>query len=188
MKQRVMEFVKSKLDDKRYQHSLNVAKVAIKLANIYKADEEKAEIAAILHDNAKQLNYDEMVYYINKYNIKLKEIDLKSPQILHAYIGAYIAKEQFEIDEDIFNSIYYHTVGRKNMSMLEKIIFISDVIEEDRIFEGVEELREMAYKDIDKSIIMSCDLTIKYVLSRGLLLHNNTVDLRNSLILNGGLK
>ncbi|GFR36282.1 hypothetical protein TCEA9_20940 [Thermobrachium celere] len=107
---------------------------------------------------------------------------------MHAYVGAHIAREYFSIDDDIFNAIYYHTVGRKDMSILEKIIFIADVIEEGRNFSGVEELRKLAFQDIDLAIIKSCELTIQYVISRGLLLHNNTVELRNSLIIKMGDK
>ncbi|WP_373867079.1 bis(5'-nucleosyl)-tetraphosphatase (symmetrical) YqeK [Thermobrachium celere] len=118
----------------------------------------------------------------------LSDVEINSPQILHAYVGAHIAREYFSIDDDIFNAIYYHTVGRKDMSILEKIIFIADVIEEGRNFSGVEELRKLAFQDIDLAIIKSCELTIQYVISRGLLLHNNTVELRNSLIIKMGDK
>lgn len=182
-KDKVINFIKERLTEKRYVHSLNVANVAIELAKINNVDMQSAEIAALLHDNAKSLSNEELMYYIQKYKIKLDEVDLLSPQILHSYVGAYIAKDNFDIDDDIFNAIYNHTVGRKNMSMLEKIIFIADLIEEGRNFNGVEELRKLAFKDINKAIIMSCEKTIEYVISKGLLLHLNTIELRNYLIM-----
>jgi nicotinate-nucleotide adenylyltransferase len=103
--------------------------MAVKLAQKYNVDKEKAEIAAILHDNAKNLSLDVTMAYIKDYGITLNEIDKKSPQILHSYVGAHIAKDKFKVDNDIFNAIYYHTVGRKDMSILEKIIYIADILE-----------------------------------------------------------
>ncbi|MCX7951367.1 MAG: bis(5'-nucleosyl)-tetraphosphatase (symmetrical) YqeK [Clostridiales bacterium] len=182
-KEKIISFIENRLTKNRFIHSLNVAKVAVELAKIYNIDIYNAEVAALLHDNAKSLNNEELMYYVDKYNIKLDDVDLFSPQILHSYVGAYLAKDNFDIDEDIFNAIYNHTVGRKNMSMLEKIIFIADIIEEGRNFNGVEELRELAFKDINKAIIMSCEKTIEYVISKGLLLHLNTIELRNYLIM-----
>lgn len=182
-KQKVISFIRERLKNSRFDHSMNVAKVAVELAKIYNIDVYSAEIAALLHDNAKSLTNEELIYYVNIYNIKLDEVDLLSPQILHSYVGAHIAKDIFDIDEDIFNAIYNHTVGRKNMSLLEKIIFIADIIEEGRNFDGVEELRKFAFMDLDKAIILSCEKTIEYIISKGMLLHLNTIELRNSLIM-----
>jgi nicotinate-nucleotide adenylyltransferase len=181
-KEEIINFVKQSLDEKRYRHSINVSKMAVKLAQKYNVDKEKAEIAAILHDNAKNLSLDVTMAYIKDYGITLNEIDKKSPQILHSYVGAHIAKDKFKVDNDIFNAIYYHTVGRKDMSILEKIIYIADIIEEDRNFDGVEEIRKLSFENLDLAIIKSCDSTIKYLLERGLLIHPNTVELRNSLL------
>ncbi|MCX7694391.1 MAG: nicotinate-nucleotide adenylyltransferase [Caloramator sp.] len=181
-KEEIINYIKHNLDEKRYRHSINVSKMAIKLAQKYNVDKEKVEIAAILHDVAKNLNLEDMLRYIKEFGINLNEVDIKSPQILHSYIGAYIAREKFKVDDDVFNAIYYHTVGRKDMSMIEKIIFIADVIEEERNFEGVEEIRKQAFEDIDLAIIKSCDSTIKYLIEKGLLIHPNTIELRNSLL------
>ncbi|WDC85838.1 bis(5'-nucleosyl)-tetraphosphatase (symmetrical) YqeK [Caloramator sp. mosi_1] len=92
-KQEINNFIKQNLDEKRYIHSINVSNIAVKLAKVYNINEEKAEIAALLHDNAKNLSSEDIFKYIKDYKIQLNEIDLKSPQILHSFVGAYIAKQ-----------------------------------------------------------------------------------------------
>jgi len=85
-------------------------------------------------------------------------------------------------DKGIFNAIAYHTTGRKNMTLLEKIIYLADYVEPLRKYPGVEELRELAFKDMDIALIKSFDITIKYVIDKGQMLHLNTIEGRNYLI------
>ena len=178
--------VKEKLPERRYKHSLNVANCAVKLSELYGYDKEKAYIAGITHDCAKYLNKEEVKYYVDKYKIVLDEVEKDNLALSHSLIGSYIAKYEFKInDEDIINAIKYHTTGKEDMSLIEKIIYIADSIEEDRDFPGVEELRTLVYnKELDKALFTSFNNTIKFVIDNNQVIHNRTVNARNYLIKN----
>jgi len=166
-----LENIKSKLEKSigsgLYKHCLRTAEEAFKLAEHYKENSDKAYIAGILHDCGK-----------NKSS--------HNDNLLHSVIGAELAKTEYGIvDEDIINSIKYHTTGRENMSMLEKIIFIADKIEPHRKYEGIHEIRKLAYYNINKSIIESLKSTIDYVKQRGFELDDQSVKTLDYLS-NGG--
>ena len=153
------------LDEKRFIHSKNVAKESYNLACHYGENYEKAYYAGLLHDCAKKLDYDAQINIINKYNdYELMENELSYPKVIHALTGALIAKYEFGIsDTEILNAIRYHTLGSVKMSTLDKIVYIADLISEDRIYKGVEILRDMAYNNIDKAILMSIENTLNYL-------------------------
>lgn len=183
----VRDFAKSSLNEKKFGHCVRVEKMAIKLSKLYKEDIQKVKIAAIAHDCAKFFSYEKMFGYMKKFNEPIDEIQKNVPYLLHGPVGALRLKEKFNIkDKDILNAIKYHTTGRKNMSLLEKIIYISDLIEEGRDFKNVEIIRGEAFKNLDKALVMGCDTTMTYVMAKGQIIHPLTVQLRNSLILSGG--
>ena len=108
-----------------------------------------------------------------------------SINLMHGLAGSIIAKHIMGIeDEDVLNSISYHTTGRKNMTILEKIIYIADYIEPMRNFPGVDELRKIAYSNLDEALLLSFDNTIKYVITKGQLLHLDTIEARNYILYN----
>lgn len=153
------------LNEKRYIHSINVAKEAYKLAKQYNADEEKAYYAGLLHDCAKDIPLEKQFELIDKYNeYEIMEDELEFSKVIHALCGPIVAKKEFNVeDKEILDAIRYHTLGSINMTMLDKIIYIADLISEDRLYTGVEKLRELSYENIDKAIIMSIENTISYL-------------------------
>lgn len=176
MKQTLREL----LTEKRYAHSLGVMEESVKLAKHYECDMKKAEIAGLLHDCAKSLQNDELLSLCKKNNIQFDQIEEKHPSLLHARVGAVVARDSFDvIDEDILVAISSHTSGRINMTDLEKIVLVADFIEPNRTFEGVEKARELAYIDINKTLIYTLEETIIEVLRKGQLLHPTTVMTRN---------
>ncbi|TDT61216.1 bis(5'-nucleosyl)-tetraphosphatase (symmetrical) YqeK [Fonticella tunisiensis] len=182
----IKEKVRERLGEKRFNHSLRVEKEAVKLGKIYGENIEKCKIAAITHDIAKQLTDDELLKESKRYGISVDDIQLKSPQLLHGYVGAEYCREEFDIkDRDILNAIAFHTTGRKNMTLLEKIIFLADLIEEERSFPGVSDIRRAAISNLDEALILSCNSTLIYVINRNLLVHPLTIEFRNSLLLKG---
>ncbi|MGL4796945.1 MAG: bis(5'-nucleosyl)-tetraphosphatase (symmetrical) YqeK [Paraclostridium sp.] len=168
----------------RLIHSEGVAKSAIKLSEIYGYDKEKAYLAGMLHDCAKYLNEEEVNYFVNKYNIALDEYEDNNIALSHSIIGSVIAKEEFQIqDEEVIQAIRYHTTGKENMSKLEKIIYMADLIEENRVYPGVEELRILTYnKQIDEALLKSFDNTIKLVIERKQTIHPRTIEARNYIL------
>lgn len=176
--------MKSKLSqmliEKRYNHSIGVMETAEELARFHGADVEKARIAGLLHDCAKNYSTQEMFELCDKYNLKLDYITRKQTGLIHGFLGAEVAKDIFGIDdEEIYDAIFYHTVGKPDMPLLTKIIYIADLIEPSRHYEGLDILRKLAYDNIDKALVYQIDMTIKSVLKKGTLLHTNTIDTRN---------
>jgi len=179
------EIIRNVLNENRYKHTLGVVKVATELADRFGADKEKATIAAYLHDYAKPLNYNEALKIIEKYDIILDEETLENPELLHAPVGMAIAKYELGInDEEILEAIRYHTTGKENMSLLTKIIYLADLIEPSREFDGVEKIRKIAYKDLDLALKISFDNTIIYLIKKNMIIHSDTIKSRNYIIRN----
>lgn len=181
LKTELIEEVSSKINKKRLLHTLSVEKEALKLAGHYGCSLEEASAAAILHDICRDFSIEEMNEYVKKYN--LDNIYLNNIALSHAKVAANYVKEKLKIEnQDVIDAINFHTTGRENMSMLGKIIYIADIIEENRDFEGVETLRELAYLHLDKAVLYALDLSIKYVIDKNEYLHMDTVLARNSLL------
>ncbi len=181
--EKIKERLKERQPQGRYQHTLGVVKAACNLANHYGLSIEKARIAALLHDYAKELTEEELKSYIRSHNLEVDQSLLETYQLLHGIVGAHMAKIEFQIeDEDILQAIKYHTTGRLDMRPLEKIIYLSDFIEENREFPGVNSLRELAYKDLDCGLLQGFNNTIKFLLKTDKVLHSNTVEARNQIL------
>lgn len=171
--------VKNKLSDKRFKHSEGVVKRAIEYAKIYNVDINTVKLAAISHDIAKELDPDEIKYYIEKYNINPDYLESHKTYLLHSQIGACICKDIYGFSEDMFNSIKYHTTGRANMSLLEKIIFLADATEENRKHCSSEEYVNMIKTDINKGMVEICKWFLNYLLTNNKEIHQNSIDCYN---------
>lgn len=175
------------IGEKRLNHSLRVMNEAKKLSKIYGEDEEKASMAGLLHDCAR---YSDKSYLLKKaedFDIILNNIYTKNANLLHAPLGEKVAKEEYCIrDKDVLNAIKYHTTGRENMSKLEKIVYLADYIEPNRDFEGIEEIRNLCFKekDLDLALVKSIDNTIIYILNNKQIIHEDTIKARNFLLFN----
>jgi predicted HD superfamily hydrolase involved in NAD metabolism len=181
-KQRI-EILKKSLSEKRFNHSIEVMKIAVKLAEHYKADVSAAETAGLLHDCAREIRGNLLYQTCQKLNIKVDYVTKAQPELLHGIIGVYVAKEKYEVTSNvILDPIRWHTTGREKMTLLDKIIYISDFIEPGRIFEGVDEVRKIVFKDLDKAMLMALDRTIKYVMMREVYIHPETIKARNGII------
>jgi len=148
------ELIKEKLGKKRYTHSINVAEMCKKLSAKYNCNSDKAYTAGLLHDIAKELPRDEMYMLVRDSSLAADEIEMQTPPLWHAIAGAAYARDELKItDTDIINSIRFHTVARAGMSLLEKIVYISDKISSERDYNGVEELHELAFSNLDLCLL-----------------------------------
>ncbi len=176
----MQEKLQSALSVKRYIHTLGVAEEAVKLAQIYGSvqEQQKARVAGLLHDCAKDYPESMRLRFCKEYKVKTDEIMNKQADLIHPFLGAEVAKREYQVmDEDVLNAIRYHTTGRKEMSLLEKIVFVADYIEPNREkFGGLEEARRLAYLDLDKAMKYILENTIEYVRARGRLLHPLSVE------------
>lgn len=174
----------NKLSKDRYEHTLRVVDMCVRLAEKYGADLEKTKMAALLHDSAKLSSNEEQVKMADSLNLLSEDIYYYNKEIVHPILGAKLAEDKYAIDdEDILNAIKYHTTGRENMSLLEKIIFIGDYIEPERKFDGIEEIRELAFKDLDASILLALNTSLKFLLENDRLISPNTLKSRNYLMI-----
>ncbi len=176
--EQMKEKLSTLLTDHRYTHSLGVVETAVKMAQIFGADVKKAEIAALLHDCAKQIPHNTQLELCKNFSIPLDEVKEKELGLLHAELGAYMAEHDFSIaDTEILDAIRYHTLGRADMTLLEKILYLSDIIEPNRKdFEGLSELRRLCFEDIDRALLFGFGLTIAHTNRRGHILHNQTIE------------
>lgn len=177
--------LQGQLKPKRYKHTLGVVDCAVEMAHQFGANEEKAQIAGLLHDCAKNYAGKDLLTIASSSHLPLDQITLKEPQLLHGPVGAIVAQNKYGIqDEEILNAIAYHTTGRRNMTLLDKIIYLADFIEPGRDYPGVEKLRKACEKDdIDNACILAFSNTIRYIASISGLIHPRTIDARNALIL-----
>ncbi len=180
--EQVKEELSQKLSEKRYTHSLGAMKMARELAIFYGEDEKKAEFAGLIHDIAKELSKEEILEYVKLHNIEMDEIEKRQLGLMHGKIGASIAKEKYNADEEIQNAILYHTTGNVKMDKFAKIIYLADKIEENRTYDGVEEIRKNARKDIDEAILITIDFVLEKSIKLRRLIHPNTVNLRNAIL------
>lgn len=176
--------LKQDIGNKRFEHSLRVMEESKKLAKRYNASVEKAAVAGLLHDCGKFPKGINLLQLCNDFGIILDDITKNSPELIHSVLGTEMAKEQYGIeDEDILNAIRYHSTGRENMSLLEKIVYIADVTEPGRSFKGVNELRKLALKNLDEALIFSINNTIKLVMERDKLIHIDSIRARNQILM-----
>jgi len=171
----------SYLKNKRIPHVLGTEQEAVRLAQRYGADVEKARIAALLHDCTKKLTMEEQLELCEKYGIQLDELERVALKLLHSKTGAEIARDVFGVDEEIYSAIWYHTTGHADMTKLEKIIYLADYIEPTRDFPGVEELRRACYEDLDKGLLLGLEMSIAEMTAMGNPVHHATVEARSWL-------
>lgn len=172
---KIKKYLKKHLTKDRYHHTLGVAYTAVAMAMRYNPDIKnsdfikKAEIAGLLHDCAKCMDNDKKLKICDRNNIPYTEFEASHPYLLHGKVGAYIARTKFDIsDEDILQAIAWHTTGRPDMSLLEKIVFIADYIEPARRpIPELDEIRQLAFIDIDKTMEKILLNTLKYLEAKG---------------------
>lgn len=180
---KLRETVKEKLSEKRFKHVLGVEEMCVILAEKNGVDIEKARTAALLHDYMKETNI-EILKEMCKDVPEIKGYETLL-EILHGFAGAVAAEKEFGIkDEDILNAIKYHTIGRENMSVLEKIVYIGDAVEMGRNYPCVNEIREETMKDLDSGIIMEVNRKIEYLKEKGGIIHIDTIKMRDNLMKN----
>lgn len=175
--------LKDSITKKRFIHSLNVMELAAELAAAHGIDQEKAAIAGLLHDCAKNIEADESLRLCEEFQIDIIDVERLQPKLLHGKVGAVLATKEYGVDdEEILDAIRHHTLGRENMTTMDKIVFIADYVEPGRNFEGIEELRELGFTDLDKTMVISLDNIIKHIITKEVLIHPVAILARNDLI------
>lgn len=177
------EILKERLSERRFYHSLEVAKSAKHLAKKYGADENKAYTAGLLHDVFKDAPKEEQLSYIIKNDIEITKIELNTPKLYHAICGAHYLKHALSVDDDdILSAVRYHTTGRAGMSVFEKIIFVADFISADRDYKDVDVMRKKAERSLEEAIVFGAAFTIEELSLNERFIHPDTVAVYNDAL------
>lgn len=173
----MQEKLKGMLTEKRFRHSLGVMDSAVHLAKLFGESEEKARIAGLLHDCAKDIDKALMPAMCEELGVELDTVKREQRSLIHADLGAKLVQTEFGVsDADVISAIRYHTLGRPNMTALEKILYIADFIEPNRKdFPGLSEIRELAELDLDLAMLTAVNASIRYVRSQNKVLHEQSL-------------
>ena len=162
------ELVRSRLSDQRYEHTLNVKKMAVKLAKRYGADEEQAALAALLHDAAKEISKDEMRAIMRAYPEYAEGGEARPTSVWHGICAAILARTEWGVeDEAVLSAIACHTAGKPGMSRLDKILYLADMTSAERDWAGVNKLRRLERNDLDAAMLVALKQTNDFVLFQG---------------------
>lgn len=179
----IKEELEKEVSKKRFIHSIGVAKTAVKLAKNYGINSEKAKIAGLLHDFTKDWTSDKLGRIIIESDELTDDVLEYSKDLWHGPVASIIIQDKFGItDNDIIMAVRYHTSGRRNMTLLEKIICLADYIEPNRDFNGVDKIRELSKKNINEALLCSFDGSIEYLIKKGVKIYPLTLEARNCLI------
>ncbi|WP_423407465.1 bis(5'-nucleosyl)-tetraphosphatase (symmetrical) YqeK [Heyndrickxia sp. MSNUG] len=185
-REQALQIVKVQLTEHRYEHTIGVMETAIKLADQYGGDVQKAELAAIFHDYAKFRPKEEMRQIIIEQKMPEELLEYNG-ELWHAPVGAYLVEKEAGItDDEVLDAIRYHTSGRVGMTLLDKIIYLADYIEPGRHFPGVEEVRSMAAEDLNLALIQSMKNTIQFLMKKNQPVFPDTFKAYNSIVKNSG--
>ncbi len=167
--QKLRKELQKELKPDRFDHTLGVAYTAANMAFVHGAYVEKALIAGMLHDCAKCISHEEQVKICEKNKIDITEVERRNHSLLHAKVGMYLARTKYDVyDTEILGAIRWHTTGKEDMSLLEKIVYIADFIEPNRKpLEGMDEIRKEAFTDIDRCLAHILHDSVQYLQTIG---------------------
>lgn len=175
--------IRARLSDYRFYHSLCVAESAKQLARRYGADEEKAEVAGILHDVCKEASKSQQLEMIEKAGMTISDFEKAKKKFYHQISGAAYAKAVLGIeDEEILSAIRYHTTGKACMTLMEEIVYLADFISADRDYDDIDNIRAEAEKGKEYGLLYATGYTIKSVVKKSNPLHPDTVDAYNWIL------
>ena len=183
-KDEFIALLKGKLNEDRFIHSMGVADTAVRLAEKFGGDKDKAYIAGLLHDVMKNETAEEQLKIMKKDGIILSQAERNNPKLWHAMSGAAFIKHELGVtDPDIVNAVRYHTTGRAGMSLLEKIIYTADFISPERNYPDVDVMRSLSFESLDKGDLYSLQFSLKKLSESKLVIHTDSVDFYNELVI-----
>lgn len=157
--------LKKQMDDSRYEHTMGVMYMCGALAMRYGYDLERAMLAGLMHDCAKCMPNAKKLKMAEKNHLEISDLEHKNPFMLHAKLGALLAKKKYDIeDEEVLDAIRWHTTGRPQMTLLDKIVYVADYIEPKRDkAPNLAQIRQMAFVDLDKALLKILEDTLGYL-------------------------
>jgi len=177
--------IRPMMSERRYNHCVNVSIEAVRLAKKYGADVKKAEVAGILHDITKEVDFENQLQIIEHGDIILTDVEKSTNKLWHAISGSVYIQTKLGInDQEIIDAIRYHTTGRANMSLLEKVIFLADFTSAERNYPDVEVIRQKADISLEEGMLYGIQFTLNKLLERQSLLCEDAIDAYNEILIN----
>lgn len=181
--EKIKEHLANSLSPKRFLHSQGTAETAARLAKIYNEDSNRAYIAGLVHDCTRELDMQRQHDMLKALALELDELTLSIKELIHAHTAEYVIRNEFEIyDVPVINAVKFHTTGRECMTLLEKIVFLSDVTEPSRSFPGVEYIRQLSETNLEEAMLAAFDSSIRFLLGKRSFIHPNTFLARDDVL------
>lgn len=182
-KETLLAKLRASIPEKRFVHSMGVAAEAARLARVHGADEARAELAGWLHDCAKGIPVGEQVATCDRLGVPLDDWTRACPPVVHGVLGAFLARRDYGVeDEAVLQAIRRHTVGAPGMTLLDKIVYLADLVEPGRAFDGVESLRALVDANLDEAILVSIERQLALNAARRRPLHPAMLLLWNDIL------
>lgn len=176
-------YLKENLSKKRYTHSVNVANAALELARRYDADEDKAYLAGLLHDVCKEMPSEKQLELVMASKLDVSDIEKETTALFHAVAGAEFVQTEFGItDHEIIEGMRYHTVGCGKMSKLAQIIYLADLISEDRDYKDVKKMRKYSEQSLEKAMLEALRFSISNSVEKGNTIPLSTLECYNDFV------
>ena len=185
MTENYKDIIKPKLTERRYIHSLCVADEAVKLAEKYGCDKDKAYIEGILHDIIKDTPNEDMLKMFDDFGIIPTDIEKQAPKLWHAILGSEYIKRVLKIDDDeIISAVRYHTTAKAGMTLLEKVIYLADFTSADRDYNGVDDMRRYVMQDLNLAMQEALKFSVIDLAEQGRAIHPDTLNAYNEVFTN----
>jgi len=176
----IIAIIQKRLSANRYQHSLRVAEVARRLAEQYRVDPGQAYTTGLLHDYAKGLSGQQLLDIAENHGLISHPVDRLVPDLLHGPVGAYLVQTELGLEDvNMLAAIANHTLGALNMSPLEEIVFLADMIEPGRDYPGLERLQCLTERSLEEGMLFGLESTIRYCVDQGRIIHPRSIEVRN---------
>lgn len=181
LRERTLAWLSDNVPDSRLQHILRVEEMAIALAHHHQLDEQKAAQAGLMHDLAKFFKPARLLQMARAEGLELTSVDEADPHLLHADVGAIVARDEFGVlDSEVLDAIRHHTLGHPGMSALSCVVFLADSLEPGRgDTPELEDLRRVSYQNLQQAVWLTCDYSLTYLLATRRLIHPRTIQTRN---------
>jgi predicted HD superfamily hydrolase involved in NAD metabolism len=170
-------YARERLSNKRYAHTLRVAETAERLAEIHGLESKKARLAGLLHDAAREVGKEELLRVAEEDNLAVGDFEHERPMLLHGPVAAELARRELGVkDGEILDAVRAHTTGEPEMGPLALTLFVADKLEPGREGPSVEDLRELACKDLRRSACAALEASISHNEDRGRPVHPKSLE------------
>ena len=182
----IINYLRENLTPKRFNHSLEVAKEAKRLAEKYGADSDKAYLAGLVHDATKNAPREKQLKTFEDFGIILTDVEMGSEKLWHAISGAAVAKNVFGIEDcEIISAIRCHTTAKAKMTKLETVLYIADFTSLDRDYDDIDIMREKAEISLESALKYALCYTVRDLCERELAIHPDTLEAYNEILMRG---